>query len=530
MVSELSRSGKTTRFLWDVVALAFRMDPVRTCLVIASHVLANIANVAAPWFLGMLVAGFAGSDNRDAAAGITVAVLIYVLLFFGNMALRNFAIPHVERIKLDLETNLSLRELSRSFTCSSGIRTAVSDAEVTWAVQNAGRAAALAWENFVYGPLTAVVGILAGLVMVTNTGGWLTGGIFLLACVAYVVVSIPLVRRHRDRSGEFVGLDSDLHSHTVDVVSLWREAKIFRVHGWLEEYFLRLRRSLTGAGLARARATRNLYLAQSLILSITMLALVYSVAKSGTHGSDLVGDIVAVCGICTASIMSLQSLGFGFSAIVQAQTQWAGALAVLNPTNESVDAASRDFADLVTCVQGRPTWIIGQSGAGKSTLLEGLLGLRGDTSQLDRIVTPKGAPKADRVAYLPQENRLIGASVEDNIRLGRQAGDTDALLRRLGLGAFAERGERRDEPLNPSSSSTSGGESRRIALLRTLVDASAELIILDEPTAGLDRHWSDVVWELILERAKDTPMIIATHDPRAPRSESDVVVRVEPQD
>lgn len=367
------------------------------------------------------------------------------------MILRNLAIPSAEQLKIDLETNLPLRELRRSYTCSSKVRSTVNDSEVTWAMQNAGRAAASAWENFVFGPLTAFVGIMAGLVMVTKTGGSATGGVFLLACLGYVLVSSPLIRRHRIRSAEFVDLDNNSHSHTVDVVAMWREAKIFRVNSWLEERFLKLRRSLAGAGIDRARATRNLYLAQSVISSIAMLALIYSVALSGEVGSDLVGKIVAVSGICTASIMSLQSLGFGFSAIVQAEAQWRGAIAVLENAEADSSTSSANLSGRVPCVAGRPTWIVGPSGAGKSSLLEQLLGLRGARSQLERIVNEDDVPVVvdGRVAYLPQENRLIGTTVEDSIRLGRDGGETETLLKKLGLAAFTQGGNEAVKPSSP---------------------------------------------------------------------------------
>lgn len=528
-----SRLGNVSQFQLDMLVLAFKISPCRASFVLVSHVLANIANIAAPWFLGFLVASFGSSEfgSEYGSRSIFYAVLIYIGLFCANMILRNLAIPSAEQLKIDLETNLSLRELRRSYTCSSKLRSTVNDAEVTWAMQNAGRAAASAWENFVFGPLTAFVGMVAGLVMVTKTGGWITGGVFLFACLGYLLVSSPLVRRHRNRSAEFVDLDNNSHSHTVDVVAMWREAKIFGVNGWLEEHFLKLRRSLAGAGIARARATRNLYLAQSVILSIAMLALIYSVALSGKVGSDLIGNIVAVSGICTASIMSLQSLGFGFSAIVQAEAQWRGAIAVLETAEADSSASSANFSGPVPCVAGRPTWVVGPSGAGKSSLLEELLGLRGASSQLERIVNEDDVPVvADgRVAYLPQENRLIGTTVEDNIRPGRNGSETETLLKRLGLAAFTQGGQRSREALKPTSASTSGGESRRIVLLRTLLDDEAELIVLDEPTAGLDQDWSDIVWELIIERAASTPVIVATHDSRAPKFDSDPVLRVSPR-
>jgi ABC-type uncharacterized transport system ATPase subunit len=85
----------------------------------------------------------------------------------------------------------------------------------------------------------------------------------------------------------------------------------------------------------------------------------------------------------------------------------------------------------------------------------------------------------------------------------------EKLLDRLGLAS--RRGWRPD--------ALSGGERRRLGLARALV-GRPELIILDEPTADLDREWAEKVMELVLGRARKlgAALVIASHD-------ADVVAR-----
>lgn len=61
-MSDPSHLGRVSSFQLDMLALAFRVSPSRASFVLVSHVLANIANIAAPWFLGFLVASFGASE------------------------------------------------------------------------------------------------------------------------------------------------------------------------------------------------------------------------------------------------------------------------------------------------------------------------------------------------------------------------------------------------------------------------------------------------------------------------------------
>ena len=123
--------------------------------------------------------------------------------------------------------------------------------------------------------------------------------------------------------------------------------------------------------------------------------------------------------------------------------------------------------------------VVGPSGAGKSTFLALLLGFLEPERGAARI------PQA--VAWCPQEPQLVSTTVRENLRLGDPSA-TDAqlaaALRRAGLPDWTGR---LDTRLAGGAASTSGGEAQRLALARAFLAApSADVVLLDEPTAHLD--------------------------------------------
>lgn len=171
---------------------------------------------------------------------------------------------------------------------------------------------------------------------------------------------------------------------------------------------------------------------------------------------------------------------------------------------------------------GQALGIIGPSGAGKSTLVQVLLRLRHPTSGrylVDDVPAEEFDP-ADwvrRVAYVPQEPRLLHATVADNIRFMRP-GISDAQVEaaaRLahihedisGWSGGYERmvGQRAD--------AVSGGQRQRLCLARALV-TEPEVLILDEPTSALDPRSEALIQRSLSElRSRGVTLIIVAHRP-----------------
>lgn len=163
--------------------------------------------------------------------------------------------------------------------------------------------------------------------------------------------------------------------------------------------------------------------------------------------------------------------------------------------------------------------VVGPSGAGKTALLESIAGLR---PARGRVVvagtvlqeTARGfllPPERRRLGYVPQEGALFPhLSVRRNLLFGRPR---DAEGDRGGLGAVVEALDL--EPLLARyPRHLSGGERRRVALGRALL-ARPRLLLLDEPTAGLDPERSRRALAQVrsVQRELGVPLLVVTHRP-----------------
>ncbi|WP_203136813.1 thiol reductant ABC exporter subunit CydC [Microbacterium sp. JZ31] len=160
--------------------------------------------------------------------------------------------------------------------------------------------------------------------------------------------------------------------------------------------------------------------------------------------------------------------------------------------------AASAFGPLDARLEGT-TAITGPSGSGKSTLLAALAG----TLPADAEVSGS-LHGADGVAYAPQAPRGFADTPREELVLFG-APDPVAALAELGLADVADA---RIAELSP-------GELRRLAVARALarVDRGATLLVLDEPTAHLDRASADRVRAAIRSRAARTTVVLATHEP-----------------
>ncbi|EAU73918.1 ABC transporter ATP-binding protein [Synechococcus sp. RS9916] len=159
---------------------------------------------------------------------------------------------------------------------------------------------------------------------------------------------------------------------------------------------------------------------------------------------------------------------------------------------------------------GRPVLISGASGSGKTSLIEVVSGLAGEQRG---TVTWKGQSLTRRqrrwlcgVLFQFPERHFLGLSVSQELKLGHRRLSTDAMhqaLRRVGLS---------NVDLKQAPERLSGGQQRRLALAVQLM-RQTDVLLLDEPTAGLDWSVRDDVLELLQDLARDKVLIVVTHEP-----------------
>lgn len=167
---------------------------------------------------------------------------------------------------------------------------------------------------------------------------------------------------------------------------------------------------------------------------------------------------------------------------------------------------------------GEAVGVIGPSGAGKSTLVQILLNLRepGEGQYLINGVPAQHVRQDEwqaRVAYVPQEPRLVHASVAENIRYFRDL-DDDAVEASARLARIHEDimswPNGYETIVGPRADAVSGGQRQRICLARALV-AQPEILILDEPTSALDPRSETLIQESLTALKHKVTLFIIAH-------------------
>lgn len=154
----------------------------------------------------------------------------------------------------------------------------------------------------------------------------------------------------------------------------------------------------------------------------------------------------------------------------------------------------------LTIGEGEVVGLLGPNGAGKSTLMKILVGLREPTSGSVHV-----PPKAE-IGYLPEQNPLyedmyVREYLAFMARLGKVSGDRmDEVIRETGLTPEAHK----------KIGQLSKGYRQRVGLCQALLQ-NPKLLILDEPTTGLDPNQLDDIRALIRRLGKDRIIILSTH-------------------
>lgn len=158
--------------------------------------------------------------------------------------------------------------------------------------------------------------------------------------------------------------------------------------------------------------------------------------------------------------------------------------------------------------------IVGENGTGKSTLLKGILGLQ----KLNSGTITFSGIRAGEIGYLPQRTVVqkdFPASVWEVVLSGRQTKGFRLFYtpedKRVARENIALMGieDIKNKPFNELS----GGQQQRVLLARALC-ATQKLILLDEPTTGLDPFVTAELYSLIahLNRKHGVTVIMVTHD------------------
>ncbi|MGF1757344.1 cysteine/glutathione ABC transporter ATP-binding protein/permease CydC [Photobacterium sagamiensis] len=171
----------------------------------------------------------------------------------------------------------------------------------------------------------------------------------------------------------------------------------------------------------------------------------------------------------------------------------------------------------VSLKQGEKLALLGRTGCGKSTLLQ-LLTRNWDPQQgqirIDDVALPEWHEDSLRkaVTVVSQRVDVFNGSLRENLVLAKPEGTDEefvAALDNVGLQTLLD-GKGLDTWLGEGGRQISGGERRRLGIARALLH-DAPILLLDEPTEGLDRRTEQQILDLLLEHAKNKTVLFITH-------------------
>ena len=180
------------------------------------------------------------------------------------------------------------------------------------------------------------------------------------------------------------------------------------------------------------------------------------------------------------------------------------------------EKALKDFS--LSIPYGQKIAILGKSGAGKSTLLQllqgALLPTSGSIEIEGRNPNQYGDQIYEMISVLNQKPYLFATTVENNIRLGHKAASHEEIkqvIKQVKLDHYIHSlPNGMNTQMEESGQRFSGGERQRIALARILLK-NTPIVILDEPTIGLDPKTELDLLETMFETLKDKTVIVITH-------------------
>jgi ABC-type transport system involved in cytochrome bd biosynthesis fused ATPase/permease subunit len=159
--------------------------------------------------------------------------------------------------------------------------------------------------------------------------------------------------------------------------------------------------------------------------------------------------------------------------------------------------------------------IVGESGSGKTTLLSLLLGFmmptQGTITIGDTLLDDSTkAAWQEKISFLSQDIKTLPGTLRDNLMIANPTASDETLKEALRFAGLDSWQDNLAMPIGEQKLGLSGGQLQRLGLAKLFLKP-AEVLILDEPTAHLDKAYEAKIVEALTHFWKDKTVIIATH-------------------
>ena len=389
------------------------------------------------------------------------------------------------------------------------------------------------------GALVVILVVTVGLSVLDVTLALTLGGIMLLT----LLVMPPLFYRAGKPAGESITrLRGQYRQHLTSWLQGQAELMLFNAS---DRYRQQMEKTEARWLDAQRRQAELTALSQALMLLIGGIAVIAMLwlASAGVGGDTQPGALIALFVFCAlAAFEALAPVTGAFQHLGQVIasakritqiTEQEPEVAFTQGENQKLDRVSLSLNQVTFSYPQQPSpalekislqieagehiAILGRTGCGKSTLLQ-LLTRAWDPAEGEILLNDQPLTQLNEatlrqaMSVVPQRVHLFSATLRDNLLLA-SPGASDArlaeTLERVGLARLLE-----DSGLNSwlgeGGRQLSGGELRRLAIARALLH-DAPLMLLDEPTEGLDATTESQILDLLAEVMREKTVLMVTH-------------------
>ncbi|ARZ63677.1 ABC transporter ATP-binding protein [Bacillus thuringiensis] len=526
MVSSLSfyyKNGGNTMKEYKRILLPLQKEKILVIAAVCSGIFAAILNLSRPLFMGLIVDNLIQRELKGAYFYITLFTVTRLLMWVNNLSFDYVSSKASQRILREKRIDVLRHFFLLPFEESEKIKQGELETLVVSDIPNWVRLYGSILIEYIHAIAQFIGAIIALQHIDIQFILWVTPFLFLSAMVPMLlgkkVRNIASIAQKNQST--VVETMSQFVKGAQDLRSLQKEKWAIRLFKGVtaQSYKSEVKKTMMQhcIGVVGTVIETGAYIVVLIIgaqkimqgeMEVGSLVAVLATIEMLFFPVRYVGDLLMMSQVAVASASRVFS--FLDKRVANSNVERAMGMTITNVSFQENDEEKCRIYNIDLQIQpGELIIIVGESGVGKTTLLKLMTGLYkpsngsityyGNEAQLTTVWQE---PRFFRVTV--KENMYFGEErLENELEKNAELVNVTPIIRGLPEGL--------QTVLHKSGEEFSGGERKRLALLRAIV-SNPHLIILDEPTAGLDPNNQEFVWNMIEELGSEVTRIVATHD------------------
>ncbi|WP_074624860.1 ABC transporter ATP-binding protein [Bacillus cereus] len=505
------------------ILLPLQKEKILVIAAVCSGLFAAILNLSRPLFMGLIVDNLIQRELKGAYLYITLFTASRLLMWVNNLSFDYVSSKASQRILREKRIDVLRQFFLLPFEESEKIKQGELETLVVSDIPNWVRLYGSILIEYIHAIAQFIGAFIALQHIDIQFILWVTPFLFLST-----IVPILMGEKVRD----IASVSQKNHSSVVEMVSQFvkgiQDLRSLQKEKWAIRLFKRVTAQSYKSEVKKTMMQHCIGVVGTVIETGAYIVVLIIGAKKIMRGEIEVGSLIAVLAtiemlffpvryvgdllIMTQVAVASANRAFCFlnKRAVDSNVERAMGIRITNVSFQENDEEKCRIHNINLQIRpGELVMIVGESGAGKTTLLKLITGLykpsNGSIAYYGneaRMTTVWQEPRFFRTTVT--ENMYFGEEgLENQLEKNSELINVTPIIRGLPEGS--------QTVLHKSGEEFSGGERKRLALLRAIV-SNPTLIILDEPTAGLDPGNQELVWNMIEGIGRDVTRIVATHD------------------